>query len=101
MRSLKYPSPLVGLENFSNRLVWDDTLHVAFRGFAPDYIASSLVDLFGKGQALNKAFEAALSWAHWHGHPLSCDEFSLSDDKFPSLNAKAWDCKVLSLWLVT
>ena len=73
---------------------------MAWRGFAADFAASVLVDMFGKGLALQKACDMARHWATSKGHQLSLDEFSLSDDKFPSLNAKAWDVKLVCLWLV-
>ena len=101
MRAMRHPSPLVALERFSNRLIFDDTLHVAYRGFAPNFIAAALIDVFGRGQSLTRAFVMALSWARIRGHELSLDEFALSEDKYPSLNAKGWDCKILCLWLAT
>ena len=45
--------------NFSNRLIWDDALHVAWLGFAPDFVASVLVDMFGNADALLRAHDLA------------------------------------------
>ena len=100
MRSLKYPSPILQMHGFSNRLIWDDVLHVAWRGFAADFVASVLVDMFGKGGALLRAHDLAKHWAKWRGLELALDEFSLSEDAYPSLNAKGNDIKMLCLWLV-
>ena len=99
MASLKHPSPIVQLKGFSNSLIYDDVLHVAYRGFGPEFIASALCDVFGKAR-LTDAFELSRTWARAHDLELSIDEFVLSEDKFPSLNAKGADIKVLSKWLV-
>ena len=101
MQSIRYPSPLVSMVGFSNALIWNDTLHVAWRGFAPDFVASALAELFGRGAKLIMASELARSWAVSRGLELSTDEFSLSDDKHPSLNAKGHDVKILCLWLAS
>ena len=100
MATIPFPCPLLQLNNFTNRMVWDDTLHVAYRGFAPNFVAAALGDLFGRGQALTKACSMAHAWARLRGHELSLDELSLSDERFPSLNAKGWDVKLLCIWLV-
>ena len=101
MNLQRHPSPLLRLPGFSNCLVWDDTLHVAYRGFAADFIGSALVDLFGRGTALTRAFDLAHAWTAYCNVTLSIDEFSISDDKFPMLNAKAWDIKLLCMWLAS
>ena len=59
MKNLAVPPPIVDLPGFSNALIFDDTLHVAWRGFAADFLASSLIDMFGKGAALQKACDMA------------------------------------------
>ena len=87
------------MDGFSNSLIFDDTLHVAYRGFAPDFVASALICMFGRGLALQTACNMAADWARAHGHYLSIEEFSLSEDKYPSLNAKGWEVKLLCLWI--
>ena len=99
MKNLAVPPPIVDLPGFSNALIFDDTLHVAWRGFAADFLASSLIDMFGKGAALQKTCDMAGHWAKARGYSLSIDEFSLSDDRFPSLNAKGYEIKLLCVWL--
>ena len=98
MRAMPFPSPVISMTGFSNRLIWDDSLHVAYRGFAADWVGSVLVDLFGRGNALVEAAASATWWAKSHGHVLSIDEFSF-DESYPSINAKAWDVKLLCQWL--
>ncbi|CAE6957720.1 unnamed protein product [Symbiodinium sp. CCMP2592] len=38
-------------------------------------------------------------WAKARGYSLSIDEFSLSEERFPSLNAKGYEIKLLCVWL--
>ncbi|CAE7623014.1 unnamed protein product [Symbiodinium sp. CCMP2592] len=99
MKNLAVPPPIVDLPGFSNALIFDDTLHVAWRGFAADFLASSLINIFGKGAALQKACDMAGQWAKARGYSLSIDEFSLSEERFPSLNAKGYEIKLLCVWL--
>ncbi|CAE7652163.1 unnamed protein product, partial [Symbiodinium microadriaticum] len=99
MQSLPSPPPLVFMDGFTNALVFDDTLHVAWRGFAADFLASCLILIFGKGVGLQRACENAGLWARARGYSLSIDEFSLSDDKFPSVNAKGYEIKICCTWL--
>ena len=99
MESLRFPSPLVFVQGFTNHMIWNDTLHVAYRGFAPEFAAGVLVDIFGRGEKLTAAASLVHTWAKLHGHPLSMDLFALSDEKFPSLNAKGFDLKIICLWL--
>ena len=102
MDLLKFPSPVLKLGPFTNRLMWDDTLHVAWRGFAPDFLGSALVDQFGRGAVLRKACEAAWLWARSHNLEIAVDEFTFAEgEKFPSVNAKGWDVKNLCVWLAT
>ena len=101
MACLRHPSPALTVPGFSNCLICKDVLHVAYRGFGPDFIASALIDCFGKGKTLNDAFELASSWAAYRGVQLSIDDFWFSDDKYPSLNAKGWDIKLLSQWFAS
>ena len=89
------------MEKFSNALIWDDVLHVAYRGFAPDFLASALTDACGKGLRLTRAAECAQSWAASRGLELSMDDFSISEGPYGSLNAKAMDVKILCLWLAS
>ncbi|CAE7897476.1 unnamed protein product, partial [Symbiodinium necroappetens] len=101
MQGLPFPSPLVSMPGFSNRLIWDDSLHVAYRGFAADWVGSVIVDIFGRGTAaLVEAHECASWWAKSHGYTLAIDDFSF-DDGYPSILAKAWDVKLLCQWLVS
>eukprot|EP00439_Symbiodinium_sp_Y106_P018446 s8499_g2.t1 len=55
--------------------------------------------MFGKGAELQKACDMADHWARARGYALSIDDFSFSDDRFPSLNAKGYEIKLLCLWL--
>jgi len=99
MNNLQFPSPILNVSGFSNRLIWDDSLHVAYRGFAADVCGSMVADMFGKqGALLSKAGDMLHSWARANGHELAMDEFSFSDD-YPSLNAKGWDIKLVCMWL--
>ena len=86
------------MESFSNALIWDDVLHVAYRGFAPDFLASALTDMCGRGLRLTRAAESARAVSR--GLELSMDDFSISEGPHASLNAKAWDVKILRMWLV-
>ncbi|CAE7679568.1 unnamed protein product [Symbiodinium sp. CCMP2592] len=79
------------MDRFSNSSIYDDTLHVAYRGFGPDFVASALVCMFGRGMELQRACNMAADWVRSQNYYLSIDEFSLSDDKFPALNAKGWE----------
>ncbi|CAE7679498.1 unnamed protein product [Symbiodinium sp. CCMP2592] len=99
MKNLAVPPPIVDLPGFSNALIFDDTLHVAWRGFAADFLASSLINIFGKGAALQKACDMAGLRAKARGYSLSIDEFSLSEERFSSLNAKGYEIKLLCVWL--
>ena len=47
-----FPSPILRLPGFSNRLIHDDALHVAWRSFGPEFVASAIVDVFGLGSKL-------------------------------------------------
>ena len=82
----------------------DDVLHVVYRGFAPDLIASALLDMFAPDQ-LSGAFECAKAWSNagpGRTRELSCDEFVIGyEGNFPTLFAKGHDCKVLIYWLAT
>ena len=95
-----FPSPLLDMQCFSNETIWGDTLHLAYRGFAPNFVASALLDIFGK-QGLDSAYDLAKLWASARKLHLSLDSFTLSDEAYPSLNAKGWDIKLLCCWLVT
>lgn len=99
MRNLQFASPIIHAPGFSNRLIWDDSLHVAYRGFAADFCGSVVAEIFGKqGNQLLRATEMLHCWARAKSHPLSMEEFSFSDD-YPSLNAKGWDIKLVCMWL--
>ena len=81
--------------------VQDDVLHVVYRGFGPDWIASALIEIFGKTEAaLAKAHSLAKSWARAKKVELSVDEFNIIQEKgYPQLAAKGYDIKLLILWL--
>lgn len=97
-RDSKRPlSPLATLNGFHPRLTWDDTLHVVFRGFGPDFLAGALTDLFGT--ELDMAFDLAKMWVQQQGLWLDCKELVISDAAYGSLNVKGRDCKVLLLWM--
>ena len=83
---------------FHNLLVHYDTLHVCYRGFGPDMVASVLLDLFPKSRGgLVAAHDLAL-WAKACNLELSCDEFTVStEEKYAYLNAKGADIKILLL----
>ena len=92
---------IVNVHGFSSHSIFFDTLHVMFRGVGPDYVASTLIVVFGH-QQLSEAHTLAHSWCRAHGLELSVDEFTFSfEGKFPNLNAKGWDVRCLILWLVT
>ncbi|CAE7204615.1 unnamed protein product [Symbiodinium sp. CCMP2592] len=99
MGNLDVPPPIIHVPGFSNRLIWDDSLHVAYRGFAAELCGSMVVDMFGKqGNQLLRATEMLHCWAKSNGLFLSLDELSFSED-YPSLNCKGWDIKLVSMWL--
>ena len=87
---------------FSNMLVHYDTLHVCYRGFGPDLVASVLLDLFPKSRGgLTTAHDLASLWAKAYNLELACDDFTIStEEKYSYLNAKGADIKILLLWLV-
>ena len=99
MGNLQFASPIIRAPGFSNRLIWDDSLHVAYRGFAADFCGSVVAEIFGKqGNLLMRGTEMLHCWARANGHALSMEEFSFSDD-YPSLNCKGWDVKLVCMWL--
>ncbi|CAE7465291.1 unnamed protein product, partial [Symbiodinium pilosum] len=90
---------IVGARGFSSHLIHFDTLHVLYRGVGPDFVASTLVLVFGQ-KLLPEAHELARSWCRAQGASLSVDDFTFSyEGRFPSLNAKGWDVRLLLLWL--
>ena len=99
MGNLDFPPPIIHAPGFTNRLIWDDSLHVAYRGFAAELCGSMVVEMFGKqGNQLLRASEMLHCWARANSHELSLLEFSFSED-YPSLNAKGWDVKLVCMWL--
>ena len=91
---------IAGARGFSSHLIHFDTLHVLYRGVGPDFVASTLVLVFGQ-KLLPEAHELARSWCRAQGASLSVDDFTFSyEGRFPSLNAKGWDVRLLLLWLV-
>ena len=83
-------------------LVFFDTLHVCYRGFGPDLVASVLIDVWGRTtNALANAHELAASWCKANFYPdLACEEFVFTTEGgFPTLGAKGTDIKSLLLFL--
>ena len=94
-----FPSPLLQIEGFAPQLVWPDPLHVAFRGFAANWAASCIQDMFPMNQ-MEKAFDMLQNWARATGAQLAMDDFTFGDDGgFPTLNCKGWDVKLVCLFL--
>ena len=87
---------------FHSMLIHYDTLHVCYRGFGPDLVASALLDFFPKSRGgLTTAHDLASSWAKACNLELSCDEFVINtEEKYAYLNCKGADTKILLLWLV-
>ena len=95
----QFPSPLLDVDGFTNQLVWPDTLHIAFRGFAPNFAASCLQDFFSKNK-LDRAFDLLKAWATAHDVQICMDEIVMGDDGgFPTLNAKGFDIKHVCIFL--
>ena len=95
----RWPTPLLDVPGFSNDMIWPDTLHIAFRGFAANFTASCLHDVFAASK-FDQAFCMLKSWATSQNVQLSMDEIAIGDDGgFPSLNAKAWDVKLVCMFL--
>ena len=100
LRGGQFPTPLLDVDGFTNFLIWPDTLHIAFRGFAVNFAASCLQDFFPKNE-MDKAFMLLKTWAQSHDLELAMDEISFGDDGgFPTLNAKGWDIKLVCMFLV-
>ena len=93
---------LVQMRTFHSWCVHFDVLHVAYRGFGPDYIASVLQLLFKGNCEMARGHQLAKGWAKAQGVDLACEEFNISmESSFPTLQAKGMDIKLLTLWLVT
>ena len=96
---LAFPLPIIKARGFCNKLIPDDTLHVAWRGFVPEFLASASVDVLGTGDALLRPHELDKLWAKRCGLELSTVACILSEDAYLYLNAKSWDLKLLRSWL--
>ena len=78
-----------------------DVLHVCYRGFGPDYVASCLLEIF-KANQLGQAHDLACLWAKKDGQGLACDDLAIAmEQHFPTLQAKGMDIKLLILWLAS
>ena len=109
--SLPRPNALCLWESFHNSLIFNDPLHVVYRGFAPSFVSSLLVLLVGKQffghgklqQQYDAAYDAAAQFLKQSGlEPLSLEEFTRAsiglDDGYPEMNAKGADIKSLIYW---
>ena len=92
-------SPLTALPTFHPRLIWDDVLHVNYRGFAPDYLGSCLLDIFGN--KLDVALDLARLWRKSRSLKLECDELVLAEGGYATLNCKGHDARILILFMVS
>lgn len=107
---------LKALERLLGRHPWmffADLAHSLFLGHGPDFVGALLVVLarlqfpdFGLDDALHELYLVARGWCRSNGHRLACDTLSLAElqvddvaQDYPHLRGKAWDCKVLCLWL--
>ena len=96
----QWPTPLIDVQSFSNHLIWPDPLHVAYRGFAPNFAASCLLDFFHGSGGLDNAFDCLKSWSKARAVEISMDEINVGDDGgFPTLNAKGFDVKWVCVFL--
>ena len=89
------------ISGFHNKLIHYDTLHVCYRGFAPDFVASVMLDVFtAQLGGLVAAHDQCKLWAKANGEELACDDFILNaEENSASLNAKGADIKLVCLWL--
>ncbi|CAE7210475.1 unnamed protein product, partial [Symbiodinium sp. CCMP2592] len=86
---------ICNITGFHNKLIHYDTLHVCYRGFAPDLVASVMLDIFPDRGGLIKAHDLCCLWAKANGAELACDDFILNaDEKYATLNAKGADIKL-------
>ena len=90
-----------------------DCCHSLFLGHARDFVGSMCIVLSGvlfpgEGDdvALHELYILARAWAKANGHRLAIDDFSLVEfqvsdrtEDYPHFRGKAWDCKILCLWL--
>ena len=77
-----------------------DVLHVCYRVFGADYVASVLQELFPNESKMAAGHHLAKMWCKSHGLDLSCDEFSLGfEGGFATLQAKGMDIRILCCWL--
>ncbi len=102
-------------EYFDNTFILNDPLHVVYRGFAPDFVASGVMQMLRAGfwgqsnqqSRMDSAFNDAKAWVKQHRHePLSINEFTkatlgLAEGGYPELHAKGHDVKTLVFWLAT
>lgn len=114
LQSLKYPNALAQANFFHPTMIFNDPLHVVYRGFGPSFISSCIVALvrsgfFGSGKlqtCYDQAYADATNFAaHLNLDRLSIDEFSRStlglEDLYPELACKGADCKTLIYWMAS
>jgi hypothetical protein len=112
--SLSAPNRLALSMHFRNFMIYNDTLHVIYRGFLPEFLGSAIMELahakfWNNGTLqfnLDEAFRRCkLFLQSTKLGQLSLDDFSkISFDGefgFPSLAGKGHDAKLVALWLPT
>ena len=112
--SLPRPNDLAVWESFHKSLIFNDPLHVVYRGFAPSFVSSALMLLveskfFGLGvlqQQYDAAYYAAGQFIKQSGlEALSLEDFTRAsiglDDGYPEMNAKGADIKSLIFWVAS
>jgi hypothetical protein len=94
-------------------MIWNDTLHVIYRGFLPEFLGSALMELAAEKvwlpsrslqDNLDRAYSMCRDFLSSSGlGRLSLDDFAKSsfdnDHNFPALPGKAQDSKLIALWL--
>ena len=112
LASLDKPNRLAQSVHFRNHMIFNDTLHVVYRGYLPEFVGSAIMELAkekfwstGSLQAnLDAAFRSCkLFLESTKLGQLSLDDFSKSsldgEEGFPSLPGKGHDAKLVALWL--
>lgn len=92
-----FVSPLMELEGFHPLLIFNDPLHVAYRGFVPDFLASAFQCLFPDADVL---LEHIRDYCRVNNWCIGLDEIAYTTENgYPSLNCKGYDAKILALFL--
>ena len=113
--SLTMPNKLALFSGFKNCMIFNDPLHVIYRGFLPEFLGSVLLDLamshyFAPSKTiqinLDVAYQRCAAFLQRHGlGSLSLDDFTKEglDDEygFASLPGKATDAKLVCHWLAS